>query len=609
MSPSREETTLWARALVEELVRAGVREVVVAPGSRSTPLVMAFAEEETVRLRVHLDERSGAFFALGVGKAGGGPAALVTTSGTAGAHALPAVIEAAQSETPLLILTADRPHHLRDSDANQAIDQIRLFGPFVRAFHEVAPPRIDDHALRHLRALGVRAVAEAMGPPAGPVHLNLPFDKPLEPEEPGAALAAVPEETGLGRRDATPFVAVSTGSRAAPPEALETLAETVTAARGVVVAGPLPHPGAGEAVRRFAAAVGWPLLADPLSGARYGPAEGAHVVAAYDLFLRDEGVRQALEPEVVLRVGATPTSTALADWLVEHRGAHQVVVDGGGRWKDHLALARSYVAADPADTLLALCDVLEAGGAPGAEPDDEAAQAWRRLWRRADEAARATLAAETFAPAEAEPEVAALLVEGLPAHATLFVSSSMPVRDVDAFGLPREEPLRVLGNRGASGIDGIVSTAFGARTAGSGPLVCLVGDVAFFHDQNGLLWSREDDLAVVFVLVDNDGGGIFHHLPVSDYDPAFTRFFVTPHGLDFRHAAALHGLDLRDVEPPGLPDTVARALGRGGSTVVRVRTDAHASARKRRDVALRACAAVRDALAALTPITPIPHTR
>ena len=567
------DTTLWIRAFCDELALAGVREVVVAPGSRSTPLVLAFDANEHFTMRVHLDERSAAFFALGIGKASGMPAVLVTTSGTAGANAFAAVIEAAQSEAPLLVLTADRPHHLRDSDANQAIDQLRLFGPYTRSFFEIAPPVVERSALRHLRALAGRAVAAATSAPQGPVHVNFPLDKPFEPIEGHRDFLDENTLAGAGRSSGEPFVQVDSGRRQVSPETLDALLGALDTSRGVIVAGPSSDPvRSGQAALRLAAATGFPLLADPLSGARFAPSRGAHVVAGYDLLLRDPDVRAALEPSLVMRVGASPTSTALLGWLLHNAGVRHIVVDGGGRWKDHGATATEYVHSDAADTLAALAE--RAGPSAG---DD-----WRELWLLADSAVRVA-----FESAQGEPhegDVLATVSAAVPEGANLFVSSSMPVRDLDAFGVPRDETVRVFGNRGASGIDGIASTAFGVAAATERPTVCVIGDVALFHDQNGLLWSREPDAQVVFVLIDNDGGGIFHMLPIAEHDPAFTKYFATPHGLDFRHVAEMHAIVFSDAEIDGLDTALGVALESGRTCIVRVRTNRETNARRHREV-------------------------
>jgi len=576
-------TTTGVRSFVEELYAAGVREVCIAPGSRSTPLVLAFAEHGSFRMRVHLDERSASFFALGVGKASGRAAVVVTTSGTAAANLLPAVVEASWGETPLLLLTADRPHHLRDSDANQSVDQIHLFGRYPRWFADMAPPSDDPAALAHLRRQAGRAVAAAVGGPAGPVHLNFPFSKPLEPEDGPAGS----EPVSLPERD--PSLAVSVRTARCSEEEIDALLQSFEDhPRGVIVAGPSSVPDRlGEAVVRLGAATGYPVLADPLSGARFRPDHGADVIAAYDAFLGDAVVEEALRPGLVLQVGGAPTSMRLQRFLGGTRADRHVIVDAGARWKDHALLATDYVQADAADTLARL----------GPRASRTVDGAWRSRWRDAESAARTVLSGPADAGAAHEGSVAGAVVGALPGGSTLVVSSSMPVRDLDTFGVPGEAELRVLANRGASGIDGVVSTAFGvAAASGGSPTVCLLGDVAFFHDQNGLLWSRESDAPVVFVLVDNDGGGIFHMLPVAEHEPHFTPYFATPHGLDFSHAARQYGIPWEDVAAEGAAEALARALRGGRTAIVRVRTDRAASHVRRREVRETVAGSVRRAL-------------
>jgi len=581
--------TLWARSFVDELARAGIRDVVLAPGARSTPLVLAFSRDGRFRLRVHLDERSGAFFALGVGKATGFPAVMLTTSGTAAANVHPAVVEACESETPLLVVTADRPPRLRGSDANQTVDQLRLYGRHARDFFDVPLPVLGGPELRHLRTVACRAVTATLGPPAGPVHVNFPFDKPLEPVDPPETFEREHPLACGGRPDGAPFVDVTAGRRAATSAELEGVAELLSSPCGVIVAGPNGAPArVGPAVTALSSLTGYPVLADPLSGARYGAADGAHIVSAYDLILRDPHATAELEPTVILRVGASPTSSAVIDWILHHNGVGHVVIDEGGRWKDHSATATHYVQADAADTLRMLVDMV----------GRVVSHDWSDRWRAAERSALEAL--ETTLGHPHEGDVWAAVREAVPAHGTVFVSSSMPVRDLDAFGHPREEPMLVLGNRGASGIDGIVSTAFGAASARGGVTVCVLGDMALFHDQNGLLWTRERDAAVVFVLVDNDGGGIFHALPIAEHEPEFTAYFAAPHGLDLAHAAALHGLAVTDVAIPELRQPLEDAIRAGRTCILRVRCERAVNRRRHAEVVDAVARSVREAL---TPTT------
>ncbi len=600
---------MWAGALLDELVRAGVREVVLAPGYRSAPLVMAAAADERLRVFTHLDERSAAFFALGVGKRARRPAAVITTSGTAVANLFPAVVEASYSEAPLLLLTADRPHRLRGADANQAIDQAGIFGGHVRDFVEAAPPEAAEGALVHLRALAARAVASALGRPAGPVHVNLPFAKPLAPTPlPGDipdGFAAAHPLAARGRPGAASLTRIAVRRSAPPAGPLTGLAARVREVdRGLIVAGPSPEPERdGPAAKVLAAATGYPLLSDALSGARFGDAEGALRIGGYDLFLGDAPTREALRPELVLRLGASPTSANLLS-LLEEAGGEQWVIDAGDRWKDHLNVASDYLRADVAAFAEALCTAM-AGGSVRAGGDaaskaarlersgagNESRKRWSALWRRAQEAA-ARAVAEASEGELFEGAVCAQVVRAAPAGSTLFVSSSMPVRDLDAFAFPCRKPLLVHGNRGVSGIDGILSSAAGVAAGGVGPVLAIVGDLAFIHDMNGLLSAR-DHAEIIFVLVNNDGGGIFHFLPIRDFEPAFTRHFATPHGLDFAHAAALYGLPHERVRTRAeLGSSLERATARGGSRIIEVATDRERNRLCRRAV----CDAVRSFL-------------
>ncbi len=502
------------------------------------------------------------------------------------------MVEASQSEVPLLLLTADRPPHLRDSDANQAIDQIRLYGTFVRRFVDVAPPSVDGRAVRHLRSQTVRAVADALGPPAGPVHMNFPFRKPLEPtvveDDVDPGYVEKHPRAGRGRADGAPFTRITAGRRTAEPAAVEAVAGVLSAAEsGLVVAGPSAEPGrTGPAAIALSAAARFPLLADPLSGARYAAAGEAMVCGRYDHYLSDGEVVEALRPDVVVRVGASPTSSRLCEALGEWSDARQVVVDAGQRWKDHLASATHYLRADPAEALGVLASTVSARAAPE----------WERAWRSAEDAAAEAVDGELDGPFF-EGTVLRIVADALPGGAALFVSNSMPVRDLDAFVPPGDRPLEIYGNRGASGIDGIVSTALGVSAGLGRRVVAVLGDLAFFHDQNGLLAARSPETEVLFVVVNNDGGGIFHMLPIREHEPEFTRFFATPHGLDFRHGAELHGLPHERVETAeGLRTAIGSALEAGGSRIVEVRTDREENRKRHEGVAAAVADNVRRAL-------------
>ncbi|MFC6836037.1 2-succinyl-5-enolpyruvyl-6-hydroxy-3-cyclohexene-1-carboxylic-acid synthase [Halomarina ordinaria] len=572
--------TLWGAVLVDELANAGVDAVCLAPGSRCTPLTVAFADHPDVETFSHLDERSAAFFALGRAKRTGRPTPLVCTSGTAAANFHPAVVEAHQARVPMLVLTADRPRVLQHSGANQTIDQEKLYGDAVRHYRTLPEPEADARKLRALRTALARAVATAAGVEPGPVHLNVPFEKPLEPtpvpgDVPEGFADAHPE--AVEGRDG-PFVSVAAGAPEVDAATLEDLAGTLGAAdRPLVVCGPEADL-APAALARLTGTLAAPVLADPLSGLRFGPHVDGNVLGGYDAYL--DGVEP---PDVVLRFGAAPTSKVVGTYLWD-ADARQVVVDPAGGWREATFTATDLVVADPTRLVDALADRLD--------PEDGPERGWRdRLVAREDAYWGLVEEDETFFEGAVLGDVTALA----PDPATLFVSNSMPVRDLDRFGRPRSAALTALGNRGASGIDGITSSALGAGSATDDPLVLVTGDVAYYHDTNGLLAVARCGVDATIVVVNNDGGGIFHRLPIEDHDPPFTEFFRTPHGLDFEPTADLYGLEfVRTATREGFREAYRDSLRREGTQVVEVRLDGEASHRHREAFEQRVAAALGD---------------
>ncbi|UIO99170.1 2-succinyl-5-enolpyruvyl-6-hydroxy-3-cyclohexene-1-carboxylic-acid synthase [Halobaculum sp. CBA1158] len=582
-APNR--NTLWGRAVADELAAAGVDAVCVTPGSRSTPLTVAFAEHPDIHVFSHLDERASAFFALGRARRTGAVTPLVCTSGTAAANFHPAVMEAANSRVPMLLLTADRPPELRDSGANQTVDQEKLYGDAVRWYRDLPEPEADDRKLRSLRTDLARAVSTAEGTPAGPVHLNVPFRKPLEPVEvEGDVPAELPELAAEGRDDGRPFVSTTAGHPMPDERDLQRIAGALEAERGLIVAGPADPPGPDpQAVTALAHATGFPVLADPLSGLRFGSATRvAPVLGGYDGVLAGGPPDDWPDPEVVLRFGASPTSKPLRKYLAG-TDARQFVVDPAGGWREAEFAATDLVVADPSRLCGALSrQVGQVGGAGGASGSDSTA--WRERWEAAEAAYWGTVADEDrfF-----EGRVLADVVDLAPEPSTVFVSNSMPVRDADRFVAPAAKGLTMLGNRGASGIDGIVSTALGAGSATTDHLTLVTGDLAYYHDMNGLLALERCDVDATVVLIDNDGGGIFHMLPIEDFDPPFTSQFKTPHGLDFEPTGDLYDLSFARVageDREGFRDLYRESVARDGSDVIEVASDAEASHRVREEV-------------------------
>ena len=517
--------TLWAETFVDELARGGLQAVVIAPGSRSTPLTLAFAAHPAIRHYLHLDERSAAFFALGLALATTRPVALLCTSGTAGANYFPAIIEARMSQVPLLVLTSDRPPELRHSGANQTIDQVKLYGDQVLWAVDVALPEADPPAvaLRNLRTLAARALATAAGLPPGPVHLNFPFRKPLEP-----ALPHTPAFAPAG----PPHTRTLRGQLLPTPNQIAELAALINQhERGLIVCGPRCEGGDfPAAVAALAQTSGYPLLADPLSGVRFGQAAA---VGGYDTFLRGDGPGWPA-PEVILRFGHLPVSKWLNEYLARQADARLVHVQASGVWADDSHRVDTFLQADGTATCRALAARLtpRPGSSWAAQVQATEAATWVALDRG--------LAGAPFF----DGAVVADLLDLLPAGAQLLVGNSLPIRHVDQFGRPSGRELHVYGNRGASGIDGNLSTGLGlAAAAPQRPTVILVGDITFYHDMNGLLAVRQQQLRrVTVVLLNNNGGGIFRRLPIAGHEPPFTELFLTPHGLDFAPAGQLYGL-------------------------------------------------------------------
>ena len=523
-------------ALVDELARCGVEHACTSPGSRSTPIVLPLVRDGRIRCWSHVDERSAGFFAVGLAKATGRAVVLTCTSGTAAANFAPAVHEAREGGVPLVVLTADRPPELREVGAGQVIDQVKLYGSAAKWFFEVGTHDASPSRLRWIRSLACRAVWTAEDGRPGVVHLNLPFRDPLVPADGG-----VSGGTASGRPDGRPWLRRSEDRPEPSPPGFDLPPRTV------VVAG----TGAGPATAAFAAGGAFPLLADPLSGARTGRAAIAH----YDALLRGERFAAEHRPEAILRVGDLPTSKPLRAWLDANADVEQIVIPGPSPWPDPMSTG----------SVLAGRELL----ATAADGDE----AWLEAWRAADDAAAQAI--ETaLGDGLTEPRVARELGTLLPEDATLWVASSMPVRDVESFFGVRDDPPRVLSNRGANGIDGTVSSALGAAAAADGPVVLLIGDVAFAYDVGGLLAAKRHGLRLTIVLLNNDGGGIFEFLPVSGQGDAYVEHVATPLGLDFAHAAALYDCAFtRVASVADFRAALTASLESDRTTVIEVKSD------------------------------------
>jgi 2-succinyl-5-enolpyruvyl-6-hydroxy-3-cyclohexene-1-carboxylate synthase len=509
------------QAFVEELARCGLRHAVTCPGSRNAPLALTLAGQEGVEAVSVIDERAAGFVALGMAKASGRPVAIACTSGTAAANLHPAVAEAWEARVPLLVLTADRPPELREVGAGQAIDQLRLYGSAAKWFVEVGSHEPGRQTAVHHRALACRAWWTAAGGRPGPVHLNFPLREPLAPRP-----EELPAADWAGREDGRPWTEVREHASAPHADDVHELAARLAdVPRGAVVCGPTAERVAGPAAR-VAAEAGWPLLAEPTSGVRCGDHDRSHVVAHYDVLLRAEPFVRDHVPELVLRVGDTPASKPLRQWLEK---VPQAVIDPHGAWHEPTRRAELVLHAAAAPTLDALSSALEMRAA---EPE----RGWLASWRRADALVQPALAAS---PDPFEPKVLADLEPALPDDALVWVSSSMPIRDVEACFPQSPKPIRFLANRGANGIDGVVSSALGAALASGRPTWLLTGELALVHDIGGLLAARRAGVELQIVCLNNGGGAIFDFLPVAEHaDPQlYEEHIATPSGLDLGQVA------------------------------------------------------------------------
>ncbi|HEY3084461.1 MAG TPA: 2-succinyl-5-enolpyruvyl-6-hydroxy-3-cyclohexene-1-carboxylic-acid synthase [Candidatus Dormibacteraeota bacterium] len=529
----------FAATFVDELAAQGVEFACVSPGSRSAPVAMALQRHPRIKVLIHIDERCGSFFAVGLGKATGKPAVVLCTSGTAAAEFHAAVVEAAHSRTPLIVLTADRPPELQGVGANQAIDQQHLYGSAPRWFFDPGVPVELPNAPRLWRRLAARAVAEAAN---GPVHLNLPFREPL-----------VPPPGQIPTAQAAPTQAITSG-RLQPNQAqVASLASALQRAqRPLVVAGAMRD---GERLAPALQRLGVPLLAEPSSQLRR--AESGAAVESYEALLR-AGWSLQHGPDLVIRFGATPTSRVLNRWLAA-AAAPTFLIDPDRGWRDEDHVATSVLACD-AQPLLEALPVVER-------------KEWREQWVSAGKRATAAIAATMVSTPLHEGHVVRALSARLPEAGQVFIGSSMPIRAADSFWPLARPQQRFFGNRGASGIDGLVSSGLGVATGRDpSPTVLLLGDLSLYHDMNGLWALQRHGIRATLVVCDNNGGGVFNFLPQAEHQDVFEEIFATPLGLDLSQVARLYGLVYSPVsDRSGLEPAIADAIAAPTPTMVVVR--------------------------------------
>ncbi|MDA7027343.1 2-succinyl-5-enolpyruvyl-6-hydroxy-3-cyclohexene-1-carboxylic-acid synthase [Bacillus sp. CLL-7-23] len=550
--------TKYIGNFIDELTLAGVKEAVICPGSRSTPLALLAAAHPDLNVHVHVDERSAGFFALGMAKAERKPVGLICTSGTAAANFYPAVIEAHYSRIPLIILTADRPHELRGVGAPQAIDQQFLFGNFVNYFTDLALPDAHPEMLSYIRAVADRAVGESLKEPHGPVHINVPLREPLMPN-----LDNQPFE----RMRNGPHISV-TGSHATihaeDLNALSTLIEETE--KGVIVCGELQNEAAKYDIISLSKTLGYPILADPLSNLRNGNHSQETIIDAYDSLLKDEDLTSFLMPNLVIRFGAMPVSKPLYQLLKQDLHIVQIIVDPSGGWRDPTQQSSYMLHCTERE----FAEVIVSSVAQNRSCD------WLEKWQSVNSRFRHHLRNLEVEDLTFEGNLYRHLQYFIPENSSLFVGNSMPIRDVDTFFENQERSFRVYANRGANGIDGVVSTALGIYAATKEPVTLVIGDLSFYHDLNGLLVCKTLGIPLTVILVNNDGGGIFSFLPQTTEQTYFEQLFGTPTGLEFKHAAELYGGRYQCPESVAhFTDAYLSSIHRNGLDIIEVKTKRH----------------------------------
>lgn len=548
----RESLTKYIANFVNQLYVSGVRNVVISPGSRSTPLSLTFAEYDRFQLWVDIDERSAAFFALGMAKETREPVVLVCTSGTAAANYYPAIIEAHYSRIPLIVLTADRPHELREVGAPQTINQLKIFGDYPKWFHEMALPSATVEMLRYARNQAKRAIQTALRPNCGVVHLNFPLREPLVPD---FTLQDIwgEEEKSLTLR------AVSQLSQ---PNVELLIDKLKNKKRGILVCGPQDRTELGSAIVDLAEAWGIPIFADPLSLLRNGKHSNKWIVEGYDAILKSKAVRDLLELDFIIRFGAMPVSKAYLQLLQEKQGIEHIVVEEGEGYREPVGVPTHF---------LNHCDGVHLCRDLASYPI-KIDEKWSANWRKWNTYTKEVLMEKQDRLTEGLAVIG--IQQTIPDHTVLFASNSMPIRDVDTFWFSNQQLVKVLANRGANGIDGIISTALGI-SATDKHTTLLIGDVSFLHSLNGLLLAKNYRLNLTIVLINNNGGGIFSFLPqAKDKSKHYELLFGTPQDIDIQKLAAAYDASY---EKPENWTNYVRALEnsyqRGGLTIVEVETD------------------------------------
>lgn len=550
--------TRYTANFVDELIKNGIKHVVISPGSRSTPLALAFSEHPGVKEWVLVDERSAAFFALGVAKQTKNPVVLVCTSGTAAANYYPAIVEAHYSRVPLVVLTADRPHELRDVGAPQAIEQVHLYGDYVKWFQEMAIPEASLEMLGYVRNKAARAVYMAGEGNPGPVHMNFPFREPLMLD---FSLEGIWEHPDFQDKIYTPSL---DGRKTLTSVQIEDFLRRLAGKeKGLIVCGPQSDDIAfPQAIAALAEKWQLPVLADPLSQVRAGAHSKVNIIETYDAFLKNETIRKQFKPDFIIRFGAMPVSKPYLFFIKENKDVSQFIVENYSGYREPAGNITDFIFADP----VAFCEALIEA------QDITFSQEWLSDWQGMNEVARKHLASGSEERIT-EGEAIRSLVNAAPEQHTVYVGNSMAIRDVDTFFFANQKEIVILGNRGANGIDGMVSSAAGAAASGA-HITLVLGDLSFFHDLNGLLAAKHYKLNITILLINNNGGGIFSFLSQSDDKKHFEALFGTPIDLDFSLTAQLYEAAYFEPKTENELEMVLKETYRNkGLSIVEVKTD------------------------------------
>ena len=534
---------------VDQLFHSGVKQVVISPGSRSTPLALAFANYEKVKVWVDIDERSAGFFALGIAKESKEPVALLCSSGTAAANYFPAIIESHYSRVPLIVLTADRPHELREIGAPQAIDQIKLFGEYVKHFQEMALPEATPTMLRYVRNQADRAVQVALAPISGPVHVNFPFREPLVPDFSG--------ENVWGTEITNSSHTSIRHEKEWDKHEIETILKEKK--RVVIIAGPLSDSNVYSSIFHLAESWNIPILADPLSQLRNGST--AHLIESYDALMKSKTIRDRLSIDLIIRFGAMPVAKPIHQ-LMNEQIIPQIIVDEQVSFRNPSHQSAHYIYGPPSEVAEGLASIKWRGS-----------EGWMQWWQDLNGRAISILSQRNTTALLTEGDAVLGIHKEIPEQSILFAGNSMPIRDLDTFWISSEKSIFIAANRGANGIDGIISTAIG-MAAGGKRVTLIIGDISFLHGMNGLLLAKRYKLPITIVVVNNNGGGIFSFLPqAKDKETHFDLLFGTPQEVEFEKAAEMFGVAY---EQPTDWEAYLKALRqsykREGCTIIELQT-------------------------------------